>query len=91
MMAHRRRRLPPEPVVTVTPGDYLDEASRKKYEQQQAAAIERMEAFDAAPKPLRVLWDALSDEGLARRLYADGVRDVATAERICRLWTRRSG
>lgn len=91
MMAHRRRRLPPEPVVVITPGDYVDEASQEGYEERQAIAIERMEAFDAAPKPLRVLLDALSDEGLARRLYADGVRDVATAERICRLWARRSG
>lgn len=86
-----RRRLPPELVVIVRPGDYLDADSRKQYELQQAAAIERMEAFDAAPKAIRVLWDALADEGLARVLYSQGVRDVATAERIGRLMIARRG
>lgn len=81
----RRVRLPPEPVVIVKAGDYVDAKSRRDYAIQQAEAIERMEAFDAAPKPIRILWDVLADEGLARRLYSQGVRDTETAERIGRL------
>ena len=78
--------MPPE--VVVRDGDYLDARSAWAYERQKAAAEERMERFDAAEPVLRRLWDAVSDERLARWLLANGVRDFETAERVRRVMRR---
>lgn len=76
-----RRRLPPEPVVLISPGDYLDQTSRLSYLRQKASAEARMTAFDNLPAPLRVLATAAQSIANASTLYRHGVRDFADAER----------
>jgi hypothetical protein len=83
------RRLPPEPVFTITPGDYLDWKSKRDYEMQKRAAETRMEQFDAAPREFRRVWDAVADGNMAAYLWDRGVRDFDTAERVKRAMVRR--
>ena len=78
--------MPPE--VVVREGDYLDGRSAWAYERQKAAAEERMARFDAADAVLRRVWDAVSDERMARGLVDRGVRDFETAERVRRVMKR---
>lgn len=84
-----RHRLPAEPVVTITPGDYLDAKSERDYERQKRAAEVRMEQFDAQPPEFRRVWDAVCDGDLAAYLWDRGVRDFDTAERVKRAMVRR--
>lgn len=83
------RRLPPEPVVTIVPGDYLDARSARDYEMQKRAAEARMEQFDAQPMEFRRVWDAVADGHMALYLWERGVRDFDTAERAKRAMVRR--
>lgn len=83
------RRLPPEPVVVIKPGDYSDPFREAQLAEQKAKAEYDMRQYDAAPPGIRHLWDAVGTQRLACQLWAAGVRDVTTAERVYRLMKER--
>lgn len=49
----RRLRLPPDPVVIVRDGDYLDQKSRMDYLRQKIVSTARMSTFDELEAKLR--------------------------------------
>lgn len=73
--------MPPEPVVVVVPGDYLDRQSRIDYLRKKMEAEGRLAQFDRLPQVVRVVATGCPTMHEAVELVRCGVRTFEDAER----------